>query len=82
MKQSVRAAQVDECAEIRYVLYNTFYRIAFFDTFKKLLLQFCFFSQKQLLTVSDVTSSLGIVLTDNELNFLSRIFVQVFLITV
>ena len=35
MKQSVCAAKIDKCAEISYVLNNTFYDITFFDLLKR-----------------------------------------------
>lgn len=82
MKQSVCSAQIDKCTEIGYVLNNAFYDVAFFDLLEEFLLQFSLLSYDELLTIADVSSSLGIVLADHEFDLLSGILGQILLISI
>ena len=82
MKQSVSAAQIDECTKICNVLNNTLYCIANMDTLHKLLLFLSFLSNKKLFAVTDDTASSWVELCDNELDLLICIFGKIFLICV
>ena len=82
VKQSVSAAQIDECTKICNVLNNTLYCIANMDTLHKLLLFLSFLSNKKLFAVTNDATSSWIELCDNELNLLISIFAEIFLICV
>ena len=80
MKQTICAAQIYECTEIGNVLYNAFYNVTFMDSCEQCSLLFCLLGNNQLLAIADISSSLRIVLADNEFNLLICILRQVFLI--
>jgi len=82
MKKSVCSAEINECTEIGNVLDNTVYDIANLDLAEESLLHLFLLSCKKLLAVSDASSLVRIVLNDNEVDFLSEIFAEIFLIAV
>ena len=80
MKQTICAAQIYECTEIGNVLYNAFYNVTFMDSCEQCSLLFCLLGNNQLLAIADISSSLRIVLADNEFDLLICILRQIFLI--
>ena len=82
VKQTVCTAQIDECTEIGYILNNAVNNIAFVNSLEELFLNLSLLSCDQLSAVTDVSSSLRIVLADNEFNLLTCILGQIFLISI
>ena len=80
MKQTVCSAQIYECTEIGYVLYNTLYHIAYMDALEELFLLLSLFSNDQLLTVTDDAATARIELGNNKADLLTFILRQVLLI--
>ena len=73
MKQSVCAAQVDECAEIGDILDHALNGLAYLDALEELLLHRCLLRYEKLLAVADDASSSRIELGDHELDLLSGV---------
>ena len=82
MQQAVRAAKVDKRAEIGHVLHNAVGHVAGLDSGEQLLLHLGLLSNQKGLAVADDSSSLGVEFGDDELNVLSGILGQVFLVAV
>ena len=82
MKQSVSAAQINECTEICNILNNTVYSIANMDALHKLLLFLSLLSNKKLFAVTNDAASSWIELCDNEFDLLISVFAEVFLISI
>ena len=75
-----RQAQIYECTEIGYVLNNALYHIAYMDALEELFLLLSFFSNDQLLTVTDDAATARIELGNNKADLLTFILRQVLLI--
>ena len=82
MKQTVCSAQINECTEISHILHNTLNHIADCNAFKQRFLQFRFSGYQKLFAVTDNSSSSRIELGNYKLDFLARIFFQIFLIRI
>ena len=82
MKETVCAANINKRTEIRHVLHNAFHHIANMDALKKLSLQLRLLGHEKLLTITDISSSLRIVLADYKLNLLACILGQILFINI
>ena len=82
MKQAICSAKIHECAEIGNILNSSLNYIAGLDGGEKLLLHLFALSHKQNLAVADVSASVGVVLSDHELDLLTEILVQILLISI
>ena len=80
MKQTVCSAKIHKCTEISHILHSTFYDISGMNSLEESLLCLSLLSNQKLLAVTDISSSLWIILTDYELNFLTGILGKVLFI--
>src|SRR5699024_11973543 len=82
VEQAVRAAKIDERAEIGYVLHHALDSLADSDPLKQSLLHLSFSRKDELLAVADHSSSLGIELGDYKFDLLSRVLGQILFIRI
>ena len=82
MKKSVCTAQINECAEVGYVLNGSVNGIAWLDSCEQFFFQLRLLCNQKLFPVADDSSSLRIEFCDNKINILSCILGQVLLIAV
>ena len=80
MQQAVRAAQVNECAEVGHILHGSLHSIAGLNSCKQLFLHLGLLGHQKLLSVADDPSSLRIEFRDHKLDLLPRILGQISLI--
>ena len=73
MKQTVCAAKVDKCSEVRNILHNALYPVSNLNPLEQRFLHFSLSGHHQLLAVADNSSSSGIEFRDHEINLLTRI---------
>ena len=72
MKKSVNSAEIDENAEVSYVLNCSVNRIAWLDSCEQFFFQLRLLCNQKLFPVADDSSSLRIEFCNNKINYNSK----------
>ena len=82
VKQTVRAAKVDERAEIGHILNGAFYGVAYMDALEQFFLHRCLPRDHKLLSVADHSALSRVKLGNDKLDLLTGVFCQVSLVSI